>query len=151
MTIETTKPASMSRAPFTSFQCTFALRRGSLNWARTLAWESAKHWMGIATKLTEILTSSPQNGCFTQKVHVFTCTFYRFESHCQAVRQSLWKKPMAFNALHACISAFSYRSSPKLERAAPTYRAPSKWPWENLRSSEIIIASLTIPCLVMSK
>ena len=31
------KPASTSRAPFTSFQFTAALRRGSLNWPRTLA------------------------------------------------------------------------------------------------------------------
>ena len=174
MTIETTKPASMSRAPLTSFQCTFALRRGSLNWARTLAWESAKHWMGIATKLTEILTSSPQNGCFSQKVHVFTCTFYRFEGHSQAMRQSLWKKRIGFQH-QAPASPRSPTAHPRnwSEQHRPT--GPLWWPWENhgkssglhltvtsndevkvpksgdqedrhLRSSEIliIIASLTI-------
>ena len=60
--------------------------------------------MRIASKLTEIRdhqwSSSPQNGCFTQKVpwflHVRFITFYPFEGHSQAMRQSLWKKRIGF-------------------------------------------------------
>ena len=168
MTIETTKPASMSRAPLTSFQCTFALRRGSLNWARTLAWESAKHWKGIATRLTEILTSSPQNGCFTQKVHVFTCTFYRFEGHSQAMRQSLWKKRIGFQRparlhLRVLVPLIPEIGASSTDLPGPiemAIRASSNCDWKNdevkvpksgdqedrhLRSSEelILLSSLT--------
>ena len=114
----------MSRAPFTSFQFTLALRRGSLNWPRTLAWDWANIMLIKFHQISRIIIVAsiviPKN-IEVCKIPLKWWSF-TFNYPWRVSIQKKQKNPKVSieTTPSACMSAFSYRSSPKLERAAPT-------------------------------